>query len=321
MLITKNLHQGFSNKKIIELSTKKDYVVRTPQIFQHSYNYSFGKTICKVVGWPAFLPIPVYHDHGISNTNFAVKDEINNKANFFLTWSQHRKNIKIKGKKIILLEHPYIYYRKNILKKQKTNAKNGTIVFLPHAGQGFDLNFDYEKFFNKLTKFKKSFLPIVICVYSHDVNPLYLKKIRKYKFPIITIGRTNNCNFVDVFYSTISQFKYCCGSRMGSFVPLSHEMGLKVFILKNNVKYRNINNENFSINEDLRIFPLEKKVDSVFDIKNLNKYQLLKNKLVNDMLNIGIKKKLFNIFFLEFLRLFPYYIFLIIKDLINRLIK
>ena len=321
----KKLYDGFTDRELLEFSIKKDNTIKLPQIFQHSYNFSFAKTICKVVGWPTFLPVPVYHDHGISNIDWAVKDEINNKAKYFLIWSQHRKNIKIKGKKIILLEHPYIYYKKNIYKNPITNIRKGTLVFLPHGSAGFRLSFNYKKFFNKLKKLSKIFSPIVICVFSLDINPVYLRKIRKYKFPIITLGRCSNNNFVDTLYSTLSKFKYCCGTSFGSFVPLAHEMGLKVFILKNKLRHYNIDNKNFTINSYVKNTFFVNKANEVFDIKNLNKNQILKDDLVSKMLNIGIKKKLFKIFFLEFLRLFPYYISVITKEtiyfFINKLLK
>ena len=52
-------------------------------------------------------------------------------------------------------------------------------------------------------------------------------------------SETRNVNFVDNFYQIISNFKFACSNDLGSFLPLCHEFGLKVFLIGS--KFKNIN--------------------------------------------------------------------------------
>ena len=84
-----NIHNGFKIKEILRLNKKKNSLV--PHIFSHSKIYSLHKCLCEYVNWPKFLPIPVYHDHGMTTRSFGLKDEKYNSANYHITWHHHRK--------------------------------------------------------------------------------------------------------------------------------------------------------------------------------------------------------------------------------------
>jgi hypothetical protein len=297
-----NIHNGFKIKEILRLNKKKKSLV--PHIFLHSKIYSLHKCISEYVNWPKFLPIPVYHDHGMTTRGFGLKDEKYNDANYHITWHHHRKRMNLKNKKIISIEHPYIEYRKKRYIKKK-NAK-GSIFFIPHSNPNIKLIYNLDKIVSKLRLLEKKYQPLVMCISGDDIDNGFINKIQKYKLPIVTVGNSNNIDFVDNFYQIISNFKFACSNDIGSFLPLCHEFGLKVFLIGNKFVNFNLNNQNFKLNEEIKYPLLQSKIRKEFNIKKIDK-KSKKDIIVNKLLNINLKKdpRILRIFFYEFLKFIP----------------
>ncbi len=245
-------NSGCTNDQL-KMLVNKDYILgfekntgirRVPTFYWTTEIYSFGRCYREVSGWPYWLPIPVYGDHGVCFLSKFEPHELESTSRVHFSWYERRVNSlrDSNAKNVIHITHPWIAYR---IKKQisvKSEAK-GTLIFYSHSNVGIDVNIDDDEYFNDLFELDAAYKPFVVCLHQHDIDKGVHLRLRKYGLPIITMGYTNSFMFVDRFYDVVTQFKYATSPKGGSELFYCHEVGVKYFIYGRNPRYVNVSHK------------------------------------------------------------------------------
>ena len=222
-----------SNNVSDYLKTDISRIGKAPWLFWPSELYSFGKIFRLKYKFSKFFPLIFYSDHGVSLTDYFESHELESAARYHLTFSyfKYLKNSKLIKKRVTLVEHPYLFYKRYHFLKPKKNRK-GTIVFLPHSNPslGNKLDTAISDYVSSLKNLGPDFEPFVLCLHIHDVNLSNLENLKKFKLPIISMGNTLHQDFVDRFYQNISNFKYATSSVFGSHSFLCDDFGVNFFV-------------------------------------------------------------------------------------------
>jgi hypothetical protein len=265
--------------------------------------YSFGKIYRMKYKFFKFAPLIFYSDHGVTVFDHLDPHEKFNKARYHLTFSKikYENNRLLKGKTIKLVEHPYLFYRKQ--RNFTINGKaKGTVIFIPHSNPGIDekIDLDLDTYWKKISLLDEKFKPFTFCVHMHDCNQEFLSKLRKYGIPIVSAGNSMHEDFVDRFYEIISNFKFATSSDFGSHSLLCEEFGIKFFIYGLSEKMHEENRTSPGIYHEL--------ID-IFKIENLN--DKVRKDYYLDLLLGRNSEKTSNWnyprieYFIDFVRLFP----------------
>ncbi len=262
------VHEGMSDSDLLEKCQQK---IRkrgfAPWLYWTSEIYSLGKTYRFKFGFSKLLPLIFYSDHGVGLEEWLFDHEIHNKARYHLTFSRLKFESlrEFSPKKVLLVEHPYLYYKKVMGFKPRNNRK-GTICFIPHTvpSEGKQFDFNFELYLKVLDNLDDKYKPFVLSLQMHDVTIENLRKIRKYNIPIISAGNTLNSDFVDNLYNNISNFMYATSPEIGTHTWICQDFGIDFFILGNSSlqdKYR-------------EIYKSYQFLESIFSIENVNNAQV-----------------------------------------------
>jgi hypothetical protein len=203
--------------------------------------YSLGRCYRDWLELPAWAPLPLYGDHGVTYSGSLETHEEEAKPKHHLTWFKDRsENIpKYSRKKVIRIPHPWITYRKKYGIKKKENAC-GTIIFYAHSVKNIEIiDYNWDKYFEYLQGLPKEYHPLVICMHRHDIEKGYHLNIRKYNIPIISAGETSSPYFVDRFYDIISRMRFATSNVGGSELFYCEELGVEYFIYGDKPTYFN----------------------------------------------------------------------------------
>lgn len=334
---------SFSNKQL-ESIVERNYCYAHDRSIGYRYYpwlywttelYSFGKCYRELMGFPKFLPLPFYGDHGVCLNSYFEPHEAKSKCKHHVTWFDERYNSLCSddshNKSIIHMPHPWVKYR-HMKDIQLDSDRKGTLVFYAHTNNGIEMvDYDDDDYFAKLSRLPDEFHPITICIHQHDIKKGTHLKLRKYGLSIITFGLTSSIYFVDRFYDVVTKFKYATSSFGGSELYYCHELGLKYFILgkePNLVNISHIAKPKGSLSENKCY--LAKKTDNLkrelFSYDNLNGSDLEKDNLVSHILGMDVidkfsyldfKRKLYRSLISEY----PNYIGLLMKKALQRIVK
>ena len=93
------------------------------------------------------------------------------------------------------------------------------------------------------------FQPVTICLHHCDVEDgKHLEYIEK-GFNVVSAGHKFDKKFVNRFYEILSNHKHATSNAFGSHVPYSIEMGLTFFILKNEIRIKNLGDKSINLIE------------------------------------------------------------------------
>lgn len=306
---------GFSIKYIDELLRNPSLISKRGfPVFWPSGVYGLGKCLRAVVGFPWFIPIPVYHDHGTSLSSSLEDHEILNFAHYHLTWPLRRYQAlynKISDKRILRIAHPYIYY-KNLKKIAMLPGSRGTLLFPPHSTGDIEVCHDTIEWIESIKRLAVFPEPLVVCLHPTDIRTGADVALHAKGYQVVTAGNSQSDLFVDRFFELLSCFSHSVSSCIGSELFLSHQHGLNHTIygkqpeifLKNQSAYpkgiwnsfNDIDIEEINRIENLFLFPKESSLDSV-------RTDLVSEYLGFDALNNS--SLLRHIFMVELLRLSP----------------
>lgn len=240
---------SYSDKKL-ELLSKQNLDERgsSPWFEWVSEIYSLGKTFRENCKFPKLLCLPVSSDHGVNIQSTYDEYERSTKGPY-LTWNYKKYKKIIKSKRqAYFVKHPWIDYKDKI-NFQRNPKRNGTIVFFPKSIHSLKVNKKFiDEYINKLKKLPQRCKPITICLFYYDINQKLHKELRKYKFPIVTVGNSSSKYFVDRFYELISNFKYATsplGGRPGSYFYFCVDAKIPFFFYGRNLKYYSEGNKIF----------------------------------------------------------------------------
>jgi len=208
--------------------------------------YSLGKCLRYWTGYPRYLPLFVYSDHGVGLHSHLFPHELANQAKVHFTWQpvkeQRHKNID--GKKVIQIIHPWISYRR-LRGITRSKQPKGTLAFFMHGTTAVEWKgHDSEEYFEKLKNLPDKFQPVTLCLHMSDIKAGLHKKLRQYNFPIVTAGNTSASNFVDRYYDLVRNCSYATAPAWGSYAAYCVELGVPYFQLGERPVLENIADPN-----------------------------------------------------------------------------
>ena len=321
-----NIYNGYSNEDLERKASRIGINLGTaPWLYWTAELYSVGKIYRKISWYPKFLPLYIYSDHGVHRSPSLAKHECDNGSNIHFVFNPTRENTpKGCAKKVYLVTHPWVSYRKKLQYSPSQNSK-GTLVFLSHSTSSTEYHEEnQEKYFADLKQLPERYKPLVICMHMHDINKGYHKKYRKYNIPIITFGNTSSVNYVDEFYLTTTKFKYATSNTPGSQLYFCIEMGMPYFLFGDVPTLINHSDPNFplgtynpSSNSEQEIINIE---HTLFMHKN-DRITVEQRIFVEWMLGLTSNKTRYSITYLiwyEFFRNFNRFMKLYIKNFSER---
>jgi len=263
-----------------------------PWVYWTSELYSFGRLYREWAYYPDFLPLFIYSDHGVHKVPGFMPHELNNGAKVHFTFNEKRvlKNSNTLDKKVILVPHPWVTYRRRKNISQTKDAK-GTLVFFSHSCEGVELSgHDSDEYFKILKQLPNKYKPLVLCMHIHDIKKRYHKKLRKHGIPIITAGNTSSIQFVDCFYNMVKEFKYATSNVGGSQLYYCVEMGVPYFLLGNKIKAENYSHPELPLGDITLLDPMQAELVGIerelFRQQN-DSVNLKQSAFVGDMLGLN----------------------------------
>jgi hypothetical protein len=207
---------------------------------------SVGRLYRQWACYPKILPLFVYSDHGVTSQCTLAKHERDNTAHVHFTFNALKaiNSGNEPGKKVLLVPHPWIRYRKKKGYQPLPSAK-GTLVFISHSTNNVEyVEKDRDQYFEDLKNLPEQYHPLVLCMHMHDIKKNKHLEYRKYGLPIVTLGDTSNIYFVDEFYKMVMQFKYASSNTKGSQLFFCIEMGIPYFLFGEKPELLNISDPN-----------------------------------------------------------------------------
>lgn len=226
---------GFSDEQLEELCSDKNVrregkpAFSSPWLFYTSEMYSHGSFIREWLGWPAWLPIPAFSDHGVQLNPNLYKEEISSPAKVHLTWSSWRVRFGENAeKKIVPIPHPWHVHIKRANLSVRENA-DGLLVFLPHELPGHEfIQYDYSNYIRSVTLELGE--PSALMIPMHSVRSGTHKKLRDLNIPLLSAGNTESPMFGDRFIDIVSNFRRATSSAIGSQAYFAADLGLDYVI-------------------------------------------------------------------------------------------
>lgn len=244
----------------LERRCRKGYTGSAPWIYWPAENYSFGHATRVNTGYPKWLPMFVYSDHGCGLHTHLTKHELDNSSRIHLTWNC-QKSVKYSNHekhRTLLVKHPWMDYRLAKGYRRKSGSCAGTLVFFMHGTPSVEWSgHDDDVYFEELKSLPEKFHPIVLCLHLHDVNAGFHKKLRQYGLEIVTAGNTSNTDFVDEFYRIVQSFRYATAQAWGSYVPYCVEMGIPFFFFGEAPTLINKSDKDFELGVTPEFFGVE----------------------------------------------------------------
>lgn len=230
----KSMATGMTDAEL-ELACEAESTGAYPWAHWTSEIYSLGKCLRFCTKYPRALPLFVYSDHGVGLHSHLFPHELKNQAKVHFTWypvkEQRYKNLA--DKKVIMVVHPWISYRR-MRGIKRSNHPRGTLVFFTHHVPGLEMiGHETEEYFEELRRLPDKFQPIVLCLHMSDIKEGKHKNLRRQGFPIVTAGNTLSANFVDRFYDLVTHYSYATSQVFGSQVAYCVELGVPYFFLGN----------------------------------------------------------------------------------------
>lgn len=230
-----NLEFGFTDLELESMAEEKfareeRRASSSPFLFWTSEIYSHGKTLRALAGWPHWLPVPVSSDHGVHFDRGLSEFERKIGARTHLTWSAERAQSQTLDEVVVLpIVHPWVSYRKAHGLRPDDN-RNGAIIFPRHSLPAE--HFSPPRLGDLLKEI--SHLDVgprrVLCLGMHDIHRGLHRHYRSLGLPIVTLGHSSAPNFVDRFYSLVSQFELSVSNDYGSYAFFAEEFGVPFFL-------------------------------------------------------------------------------------------
>lgn len=205
-------------------------LISSPWLYGMSEMYSLGRIYRKLAKWPGTLPVPFFSDHGVHFDHEFFPVEITNSARRHFTWSKWRAGTKLPGKKIQLIQNPWVMYR-NMSGLQPRNNRTGTLVFYHHTLPATKLkDYAWDRYFSDLMNLPGEYRPAGIMVHMHDVRKGIHLELAKYDLPLFSAGNTSSPYFIDRLYEIISNFRYATSTNLSTHSFLTQEFGVDFFL-------------------------------------------------------------------------------------------
>jgi GR25 family glycosyltransferase involved in LPS biosynthesis len=226
-------------------------------------------------------------DHGVMLETEPSKEEILMASKIFVTWSAWRLNLEFPdGRKVVLMRHPWIGYRKKLNLKRSKNAR-GTLAFVPHSVPDLKTEtFSLESYIKSISELPEKFHPITFCFHVHDLNRENIRLARKLRIRIQTVGAVLSPHYVRRFYKLIGKFQFATSPTLGSQLFYCEEFGLEFFIHDPLEKH-----QRSPLSDELPIdLKIASRIQNLFTLENIGKNEKLKREVVSQALGLEVSE-------------------------------
>jgi hypothetical protein len=189
--------------------------------------YGMGYWLRYYAYYPKSFPLYSYMDHGMTLFDTIPAHELENDAYLMFKFSPRLVDAykKVSKKPVYCLMNPTIHYRiKNDI-QQAVNADK-TLFFVAHSTPDLDDHTNWQKFIDNLERIPEQFKPIDICLHHHDIVKGLDRIFIDRGFKVVSAGNPYAINYIELFYSVLSNYKYTMSNLIGSYTFYSVEMGI-----------------------------------------------------------------------------------------------
>lgn len=225
-----DLHAGFAIDLLEQLATVKERQRwSSPWLYAPTEVYSFGRCYREWTGWPRWLPIPVYGDHGVVLEPSLDPHEERNTARVHLTFNVQRATAHMSrlDRRVLLVQHPWITFRRSH-GIELSPARRGTLFFVTHSVPGLESLELLPEAVRSLRERAGDMEPIVVMLHKHDIRRGLHREFIEAGLPVVTAGNTTSPLFIERFYAIVSCFAAALTDDVSSHVVYCEELGLPI---------------------------------------------------------------------------------------------
>jgi hypothetical protein len=264
--------------------------------------YGHGKWLRSWLGWPQWLPLPAYSDHGVSLDSYHAIHEIQNEFRIHFFWSVYKqlyasqKSITDK-RNYIQIPHPYLHLKLERYRHPNSN-RSGLLVFWPHTTSKYTYDDSYvSKYLEYLAELRNEFHDICICIAFHDLHAPWAGQVMA-EHRVVSAGDYMSPDFPERLFSLIDQYEFATSPWGGSQAYYCTMLGVKYFIDGPKPQYVNLGDPNIpesdGLNRSMRFNAMTERNLAVFAKSNLNKW-LDKVELTESLLGASANPSRFGI--------------------------
>lgn len=227
-----DVRRGFEPTLIERLvSTKEREPWASPWLHAPTEIYSFGRCYREWTGWPRWLPIPVYGDHGVEFEPELKRHERETTARVHLTWSTPRAeaNRGLRRPRVVLVQNPWVAFRRARGIELRAD-RTGTLIVPGHSVPGVARRIVDRRAAAELREELAATGPVVAMLHRFDVANGLHHELAAVGIPVVTAGNTTSPRFVERFYAIVSAFARLWTESASSHVLYAAELGLPVTI-------------------------------------------------------------------------------------------
>lgn len=227
-----DVRRGFEPELVERLvRTKEREPWASPWLHAPTELYSFGRCYREWTGWPRWLPIPVYGDHGVVFGRELEQHERETTARVHLTWSTPLAdaNRGLPRPRVVLAQNPWVAFRRARGIEPRAD-RAGTLVVPGHSVPGVGRRVVDRRAAAELRAELAATGPVVAMLHRFDVENGLHRDLAAAGIPVVTAGNTTSPRFVERFYAILSAFAHLWTESAGSHVLYAAELGLPVTI-------------------------------------------------------------------------------------------
>ena len=177
----------------------------------------FGIGFRRATRYPTWLPLFITSDHYVDPLIEVRENEVNSAFGVYLSWNAKKVDVlREAGVDAHHSRHPWHYL--NLDKTYVGPTRSGTLVFWPHSSPGYREDTDADEFVSSLMALPDYYRPFTLCLMSYDINLGLHKKLRKFGFPLTTVGDVNSQMYPYRFFRLLRNFWFTAGISVGTQV-------------------------------------------------------------------------------------------------------
>lgn len=227
-----DVRRGFEPELVERLvRTKEREPWASPWLHAPTELYSFGRCYREWTGWPRWLPIPVYGDHGVTFQRELGRHERETTARVHLTWNTLRAdaNRRLQRPRVVLIQNPWVAFRR-ARGIELRGDRVGTLIVPGHSVPGVARRVVDRRAAAELREELVASGPVVAMLHRFDVENGLHRDLAAAGIPVVTAGNTTSPRFVERFYAIVSSFAHLWTESVSSHVLYAAELGLPVTI-------------------------------------------------------------------------------------------
>lgn len=175
----------------------------------------FGLGFRRAAHYPSWLPLFITSDHYVSPLIELRENETNPEYGVYLSWNAQKVGIlREAGVNALHCKHPWNYL--NLDTTYAGPSRSGTLVFWPHSHGTVREDTNPEDFVSTLMALPDYYRPFTLCLMSYDIKLGLHKKLRKFGFPLTTVGDVNSQRYPRRFFRLMRNFWFAAGPDMGT---------------------------------------------------------------------------------------------------------